>query len=131
VSADLPSRVRVYACASHEASQARAAPVSLLRPALKPGDRLVCYCPPDRCQAPAGFRGPCNRATTAVPAKLSTPRGSMGDEIEAPRFTDAERYAFVRKLGPAAFADLWAANIRGEGPFDALVDAGIAAERAA
>lgn len=32
---------------------------SLLR---KPGEKLVCYCPPGICQAPKGFRGPCNRA---------------------------------------------------------------------
>jgi hypothetical protein len=35
-------------------------PRSLLRPV---GSRpTVCYCPPDKCQAPKGFRGPCNRA---------------------------------------------------------------------
>lgn len=40
-----------------------APPRSLLRPPLKPGDKLVCYCPPGVCQAPKGFSGPCNRAT--------------------------------------------------------------------
>lgn len=35
-------------------------PRSLLR---KPGEPLVCYCPPGICQAPKGFSGPCNRAT--------------------------------------------------------------------
>lgn len=33
---------------------------SLLR---KPGEPLVCYCPPGVCQAPRGFRGPCRRAS--------------------------------------------------------------------
>ena len=41
------------------------APKSLLRKPLKPGERLVCYCPPGVCQAPKGFSGPCNRATDA------------------------------------------------------------------
>lgn len=36
---------------------------SLLRKPLKPGERLVCYCPPGICQAPKGFSGPCNRAS--------------------------------------------------------------------
>ena len=38
---------------------------SLLRAPLKPGDKLVCYCPPGVCQAPKGFSGPCNRAAPA------------------------------------------------------------------
>jgi hypothetical protein len=41
-----------------------APPKSLLRKPLKAGERLVCYCPPGVCQAPKGFIGPCNRATT-------------------------------------------------------------------
>lgn len=40
---------------------------SLLRNPLKDGERLVCYCPPDVCQAPKGFSGPCNRAADNVP----------------------------------------------------------------
>jgi hypothetical protein len=43
------------------------APKSLLRKPLKPGERLVCYCPPGICQAPKGFSGPCNRATEDTP----------------------------------------------------------------
>ncbi|WP_422096849.1 hypothetical protein [Variovorax sp.] len=38
---------------------------SLLR---KAGEPLVCYCPPGVCQAPTGFKGPCNRAALAQPA---------------------------------------------------------------
>jgi hypothetical protein len=38
---------------------------SLLRAPLKPGEKLVCYCPPGICQAPKGFSGPCNRAAPA------------------------------------------------------------------
>jgi hypothetical protein len=37
-------------------------PASLLRSPLRPGEKLVCYCPPGICQAPKGFSGPCNRA---------------------------------------------------------------------
>lgn len=38
---------------------------SLLRQPLRPGDGpQYCYCPPDRCEAPAPFRGPCNRHPT-------------------------------------------------------------------
>jgi hypothetical protein len=36
---------------------------SLLR---KPGEPLVCYCPPGVCQAPRGFRGPCRRASDVL-----------------------------------------------------------------
>lgn len=35
---------------------------SLLR---KSGEPLVCYCPAGVCQAPKGFKGPCNRAAVA------------------------------------------------------------------
>lgn len=52
-------------------------PQSLLRPALKPGERLVCYCPPGICQAPKGFSGPCNRATDAA-ASPSAPDAPSG-----------------------------------------------------
>ncbi len=44
------------------AAEQRQCPKSLLRQPLKPGERLVCYCPPGICQAPKGFSGPCNRA---------------------------------------------------------------------
>lgn len=54
-----------------------APPKSLLRPALKPGQKLVCYCPPGVCQAPKGFSGPCNRATDVA---VSTPEGADGKE---------------------------------------------------
>ena len=39
---------------------------SLLRAPIKPGEWLVCYCPPGVCQAPKGFSGPCNRAPTGM-----------------------------------------------------------------
>jgi hypothetical protein len=53
------------AAKKEQAADLLAAPKSLLRATLKPGERLVCYCPPGVCQAPTGFSGPCNRAPTA------------------------------------------------------------------
>lgn len=50
---------------------AATAPKSLLRPALKPGDKLVCYCPPGICQAPKGFSGPCNANATREPKLMA------------------------------------------------------------
>jgi hypothetical protein len=40
----------------------------MLRAPIKPGDQLVCYCPPGICQAPRGFNGPCNRASDVAAA---------------------------------------------------------------
>lgn len=48
--------------AQKQAAPSGEQPKSLLRAPLKPGERLVCYCPPGICQAPKGFSGPCNRA---------------------------------------------------------------------
>ncbi len=55
---------------------------SLLRKADEP---LVCYCPPGVCQAPKGFKGPCNRAAPAAPTPAAPLRGeALGDaEVQA------------------------------------------------
>lgn len=55
---------------------------SLLRPALKPGDKLVCYCPPGVCQALKGFSGPCNRATDAG-VNVDAPAQPQSDLLRA------------------------------------------------
>lgn len=35
------------------------------------------------------------------------------------------RYEHVRRLNPHQFRELWERNLRGDGPFDALVDSAI------
>jgi hypothetical protein len=57
-----------------------APPKSLLRKPIKPGERLVCYCPPGICQAPKGFSGPCNRATDAPPSAASASSSETGQQ---------------------------------------------------
>jgi hypothetical protein len=75
---------------------------SLLRAPLKPGDKLVCYCPPGVCQAPKGFSGPCNRAAPAPASEaVAWHIDTHGVESVAIKKSDlgllAERYA--RPLG--------------------------------
>lgn len=39
------------------------------------------------------------------------------------------RYQYLRRLSPRGFAQLWTANLNGEGAFDELVDRGIDEEK--
>lgn len=114
MSADLPSRVRASACASHEAGQA---------PAVREIEG----------ELPTALR-------QVMRSVLPRPGGSLGEEVvDLPRgelteeewveVADALRYRFLRELDPSAFADLVAEHRRGNRTFDSLVDAAIAAQR--
>lgn len=52
----------------------------------------------------------------------------LASDVDA-RIADLEkahaRYEHVRRLNPHQFRELWERNLRGEGPFDALVDSAI------
>lgn len=142
---DLPSRVRASGCASHEAGQHCGVPC----PAPLPADcwRRAGQVWPATFQGigrfftrPAGSMGEevetlrigtgyCCAKAVGTGRQVCDECASFDPGFDPPPLTDAERYAFVRKLGPAAFLALWEANVRGGGSFDALVDAGIAAER--
>lgn len=55
------------------------------------------------------------------PLFLTYNRGITTDELT----TGYRRYEYLRTLNPREFKELWEKNIRGQAPFDRLVDEGI------
>lgn len=122
---DLPSRVRASGCASHEAGQAWPATFQgigrfFTRPAGSMGEEV---------EAPRIGTGYCCAKAVGTGRQVCDECASFDPGFDPPPLTDADRYAFVRELGPQAFGELWEASIRGKGSFDSLVDAAIRAQR--
>lgn len=74
----------------------------------------------------------CQWALLQVRVALGLHRDSQDDlVVVAQRLQRShDRYEHLRKLNPRQFADLYRANLRGEGAFDDLVDRRIEIEKA-